>query len=280
MALLALAECRWPLRAEPPKQLSQRITWCGRPPSRSADSTPPDTSLPEACIRIVSLEFPGAEAPFRMELREYRQPGFAFAAWRSLESPGHAGEGAARLGGDAARTGGGYLRAGSRWAFVHGAFLGLTDTSAANLYPEEFKDRLAIAGEPVFVLPPEFEAFPLRGRIPGSEGLFQRAFLGVPWNGPIFTVAYACHGDTALAFRGYPQNADSLAHAYSYWKGRNETSKDGESLGFIGEDEFGYPIILKIFPEGILGFSGCFDPQLSREYVEKMQKMRFFWHNP
>lgn len=280
LVALAMAGCRWPLRAEAPKPLSQRITWCGRTPSGAYDSIPADTSLPEACVRILELEFPGAETPFRMELRAYREPKFAFAAWQSLGGMARSGEGAQGSAEAAARTGGGYLRAGSRWAFVHGAYLGLTDTSAANLYPEEFKERLAIAGEPVFMLPPEFEAFPLKGRIPGSERVFRRDFLGTPWRGPIFTVAYDCHGDTALAFRGFPQNADSLAHAYSHWKGRAETAKNGKTQGFIGEDAFGYPIILKQFPEGILGFSGCFDPQLNQEYLEKMQKMRFFWHKP
>jgi hypothetical protein len=209
----------------------------------------------------------------RMEIREYRQARFAFAAWRSLG-------GDARMGDIAARAGEGYLRAGSRWAFVHGAYLGLTDTSAANLYPEEFKERVAFAGEPAFLLPPEFEAFPLMGRIPGHVGIFVRDFLGLPWKGPIFTVAYDCHGDTALAFRGFPQNPDTLSLSLSAWKGHHESSKNGQSREFVGEDGLGYPIILKVFPEGILGFSGCFDSQLSQEYVQKMLKMRFFWHNP
>jgi hypothetical protein len=273
LALLALADCRWPLHADAPKPIAQRITWCGLPPSRFIDSVPADTSRPEACIRVLSLDFPGSESPFRMEMREYRQPRFAFAAWLSLGAAPRSGLGANR-------SGEGFFRMGPRWAFVHGTYLGLTDSSAANLYPEEFKERLGMIGEPIFQLPPEFEAFPLIGRIPGSEGLFLRDFLGTTWQGPIFTVAYDCHGDTALAFRGFPQMPDSLSHALSAWKGHFESGKNGQSGGFQGEDPFGYPIILKVFPKGILGFSGCFDSRLSLEHVEKMQKMRFFWHNP
>jgi hypothetical protein len=266
LVVLALAECRWPLRAEAPKPLTQRITWCGRSPVRWIDSVPADTAGPENCVRILKLEFPGTESPFRMEMREYRKPSNAFAAWRSL--------------GSAVRTAEGFFRLDSRWAFVHGTYLGLTDSTAANLYPEEFKERLAFAGEPVFVLPPEFEAFPLVGRIPGSEGLFARDFLGISWQGPIFTVAYDCHGDTAFAFRGNPQSVDSLSHAFSGLNARQESFKKGKSFGFQGEDALGYPIVLKVFPEGVLGFSGCFDSVLTQEYAEKMQKMRFFWHNP
>jgi hypothetical protein len=273
LALSAAWGCRWSLRPEAPKPLQQRITWCGRLPSAYSDSLPGDTLLAEACLRIHRFEFPGAESPFRMELREYRQPRYAFSAWRSLVS-------AARIGEGGVRSGEGYIRIGSRWAFIHGPYLGLTDTTAANLYPEEFKERLALAGEPVFSLPPEFEAFPLLGRLPGSEGLFPRVFLGTAWQGPIFTAGYLCQGDTAIAFRGFPQNADSLTHLLGAWKGRYESAKNGQTQGFIGEDRFGDPVILKVFPDGILGISGCFDSQLAQEYVEKMQKMRFFWHNP
>jgi hypothetical protein len=264
--LLVLASCRWPQKAEAPRPLSQRISWCGRTPVLALDSVPSDTTRAEACIRVLRLEFPGSEAPFRVEVRAYRKPYHAFHAWQSLSITRRNAEGCFKL--------------GARWVFLHGPYVGLTDSSAAELYPEEFKARLAIADEPAFRLPPEFEAFPLRGRIPGSEGLFFRDFLGESWQGPIFTAAYACHGDTALAFRGFPQNPDSLAGFLSRWKGRTEFGKEKRNGGFIGEDEFGHPLILRIFPEGILGFSGCYDSVLTREYAEKMQKMRFFWHDP
>lgn len=280
MLVLAITGCRMSLHAEAPKPLSQRVTWCSRPPVRATDSVPADTSRPESCIRILSLEFPGSETPFRMEMREYRQPGFAFAAWKSLGSSVRSSQAVPRPGADPARMGEGILWLDSGWAFIHGAYLGITDASAGDLYPEEFKERLAFAGETVFLLPPEFEAFPLMGRIPASEALFARDFLGIHWKGPIFSVGYACHGDTALAFRGFPQPKDSLSHAFSAWKVVGESGKNGQSGGFKGEDAFGNPFILKVFPDGILGFSGCFDSVLSQEYVEKMQKMRSFWHNP
>jgi len=271
MAILALAGCQRASQAEAPKPAAERMTWCGRQAGSLRDSVPADTAAAGACIRIHRLEFPGTEVPFRVELREYRRPYWAFAAWQALAQ---------------GRTQEGFARIGPRWAFVHGAFLGWTDSSAANLYPEEFKERLAFAGEPAIGLPSQFDAFPLLGRIPASERLFLRDFLGGTWPGPIFSVAYHCHGDTALAFRGFAQDPDSLAGSLSgsgisgRWTQENGFLGFGKEKEFQGRDAFGQPLILRIFRGGILGFSGCYDSNLGQEYAEKMRKMQVFWHDP
>lgn len=264
-AFLAFGGCRWTRPAEAPRPLQERVTWCGKPASRAFDSILADTALPEACLSVLRLDF-DAEMPLRLELRRYRDPVRAFAAWQSVSA--------------GARSQDGCARSGSRWAFVHGEYLGLTDSSASPLYPEEFKERLAFAGEPVFILPPGYGAFPLRGRVVGSERLFLRDFLGGNWNGPVFSVAYQCHGDTAFAFRASSQNQDTLRAFMAPWKGRRETRKSGKEWIFEGRDEFDHPILIENRDAGILGFSGCWDRELVRDYAEKMRKMQVFWHNP
>ena len=258
--------CRWPQLHEAPVPWAKRLTWYGRPADRITDSIPSDTVFSGACIRIQRLEFPGSDAPLRMEIRQYRTPVWAFAAWEGL--------------GAQARFQEGCVRVGKRWAFVHGNYLGLSDSSVGDLYPEEFRARLASLDEPVFILPEEFEAFPLLGRIPGSERVFTRDFLGGSWSGRVFSVAYPCHGDTAIAFRAGVQNADSLSMWMRYWKGPNHFGNSGEDGSFTGQDEFGRSMLLRKYSDGIFGISGCFDSELSQEYAEKMRKMREFWHDP
>jgi hypothetical protein len=215
------------------------------------------------------MEFPGATAPFRLELRQYRDPVRAFVAWQSLASQ--------------ARPQDGCVRIGSRWAFIHAAYVGLTDSSAGELYPEEFRERLGDSDEPAIQFPDQFKAFPLLGRIPGSERVFTRDFLGGPWSGPVFSVRYPCHGDTAIAFRAQAGDASSLAAWMKPWKGNGAlgVAADFErEKSYQGEDEFGRPMILRSFSGGILGISGCYDSDLGQEYAEKMRKLQVFWHDP
>jgi hypothetical protein len=39
-------------------------------------------------------------------------------------------------------------------------------------------------------------------------------------------------------------------------------------------------MIFWVFSEGIMGFSGCFDPELAQGYAENLQKTMVFWHKP
>jgi hypothetical protein len=266
LALASLIGCRWPQVREAPVPLAKRLTWYGRAAERVNDSTPADTAFAGACTHFQSLEFPGTDAPFRLELRQYRSSVWAFAAWEALGKQTRPQEGCARI--------------GKRWAFLHGAYLGLTDSSAGDLYPEEFRERLASSGEPVFILPQEFEAFPLQGRIPGTERVNIRHFLGGSWRGAVFSLGYSCHGDSAIAFRSGVQNGDSVRVWMRDWKGHNLFENSREDGSFTGQDEFGRPILLRKYSEGIFGISGCFDSELSQQYAEKMGKMREFWHDP
>lgn len=263
LTLSVLAGCEWPHRTDPPKPFSQSLTWCGRPAASIRDSIPADTGRAGACIRIQRLEFPGASTPFRIELRQYRDPVRAFLAWESLASPQN-------------RPQDGCVRVGSRWAFLRVPYVGLTDSSAGDLYPAEFRERLAAADEPSVLFPSQFAAFPLLGRIPGSERVFPKDFLGGPWSGPVFSVGYPCHGDTAIAFRTMALEDNSLSVWMQAWKGTVDFAKEKR---FEGKDEFGRPMILRFFSDGILGVSGCYDSELGREYAEKMRKMQVFWHD-
>lgn len=260
-----MSSCRQNLN-ETPRTLPQGLSWCGRSASLIRDSVPADTSAPDACLGVHLLEFPGAEGAFHLELREYRASWLAYAALQR------------RGGGRAVEEG--CIRLDSGWGFIHGRYLGLADSSSLLLTREEFRQNLVFGGQIGFSLPPEFEAFPILGRITGSERVFEADFLGMRWNGPIFSVGYRCHGDTALAFRGYTQNEDSLLSFIAPWEGRREILPRGRGWRFQGKDEFGRPLFLGYFSEGILGFSGCYDSSWNREFVEKMQKMRMFWSNP
>jgi hypothetical protein len=199
-------------------------------------------------------------------MRKYRTDYFAFAALESLDP--------ARF------SAGDLLRTGKGWAFCHGPYLGLTDSVALNLGREELKARLRIGGEAPVALPREFEAFPLLGRVPGSERVWLRDFLGGPWRGPVFSVAYRCSGDTAIAFRGLPQKEADLEDYLSLWKGHRDRGKNRNSWRFEGVDEFGRPMLFRFSPKGILGFSGCYDSVQGQEYLEKMEKTGVFWNNP
>lgn len=266
-ALLALQGCEngdTPVQGLP---LSQKVAWSGHPAARASDSALADTADPASAIRIHRFHFPAVDGgDLGLTVWEYRADHWAFAAW-SRESGGESPERGA------------YRRDGS-WHFIQGRFFGRADTSAGALTAAAFRDRLVFAGEQENSLPALFSSFPLLGRIPQSERMPDRIFLGHRWNGPVFSAEYQCHGDTALAFRANPQPQDSLRIWMRPWKGKVDSTRDGREWTFRGVDDLGRPMVLENFSDGIAGFSGCYDPVLEREYVEKMKKTQVFWHKP
>ena len=261
---LWLAACRPEDRASP-VPVSQRVAWSGRFATDAKDSVLSDTVSAGACLRTHRLEFAGTD-PLILNLREYRTAYWAFAAFRRLER------------GEPPREG--WLATGDRVYVVHGAYLGELDSAAGSNSVGTLRDRLKFVGSAATSLPPEFESFPLLGRIPNSERVGTEDFLGHAWEGPIFSVAYHCHGDTALAFRGFPQSAKRVAEWMFGWKGEVDSTHSGREWRFKGVDEFRRPMIFGFFSEGVAGFSGCFDPLLAQEYIEKMKKTQVFWHKP
>lgn len=247
--------------------LMQKVIWTGRPAQSITDSIPIDTVEPASVIRVHRLVFHGREgAPFVVSLREYRADHWAFAAWLTWS----AGEPPLR----------GAIRSGPRWIFSQGRYLGIADTAGSGISVAAFRENLVFAGEPEFPVPALFAAFPLLGRISNSERVVREEFLGYAWMGPVFSADFHCHGDTATAFRAPSQNADSLRAWMLPWKGRSDSLEAGRHWQFRGEDEFRRPMIFWVFSGGVAGLSGCFDPVLEKEYVEKMEKTQVFWHKP
>jgi hypothetical protein len=219
----------------------------------------------ELPLRIHFFGFPGADSA-DLRLLEYRDPYAAYAAFQRLATEDELADG--------------FYREGDAWRFRHGRFLGSLNRSGEDAASEMPANGLAFQGESLFAIPGEFASFPLLGRIPRSERVILRHFLGREWRGPVYTVAYRCHEDTATAFRALAQSADSVDGWMREWNGKQDTLNWGREIHFQGQDEFRRPLVFWKFSEGVMGFEGCFDPILAQEYAEKMKKTAMFWHKP
>lgn len=247
--------------------VTQMVTWGGRPPVSGLDSLPADTTDAGAAIRYHHLVFAGPEgAAVNLRLQEFRTDYWAFAAWRKRGVGYSAQRGAVRIQG--------------KWHFAQGRYVGEADTAGIGFSVSVLRDNLLFAGEPEFPIPAPFASFPLLGRISNSEQVHGSGFLGFSWVGPVFSAEFNCHGDTALAFRGELQHSDSINAWMGPWKGKIDTLKSVRDWRFQGVDEFRRPMAFWIFREGVAGFSGCYDPVLESEYLEKMQKTQVFWRKP
>jgi hypothetical protein len=145
---------------------------------------------------------------------------------------------------------------------------------------ERFRDGLKFGAEPAFRKPRLFASFPIQGRLPASERVVSRHFLGRIWQGPVLTVSYRCGEDTATGFRAYPQPGRWVSAWMREWEGAVDSARGPDEKRFQGLDEFRRPLIFWSFSEGIVGLEGCFDTILAGEYVEKMRKMSKLWVHP
>jgi hypothetical protein len=213
-----------------------------------------------------TYEFTGLDS-VRLSLMEFSETWMAYAAFQYSAGPMGMAEG--------------FHRVPGALIFPHGHFLATLESPQAGMAPAAFlRENLVFLGEDLFSKPEEFSAFPLLGRIPHGERVISRDFLGRTWQGPVFTVAYRCHTDTATAFRAWTQNSDSVKSWLTAWKGKTDTLNWGRDLHFQGQDEFHRPLIFWFFPEGVMGFAGCYDPNLAAEYAKKMEKTASFWKKP
>lgn len=239
--------------------LSQRVTWQGAGPS--SYRVEPADSLG---ARLHVFEFPGADS-VRLILREFPRDYDAFAFFQKNLPAETDGENS--------------YRSGNALFFFHGTYLGSLTTSRAEMIPASFlKEKLAFKGEALFQKPAVFAAFPMADRLPHSEAVLDSDFLEEDWTGPVFCVRYQCHDDTAVAFRGLPQN-EKLANWFSIWKGRADTVAWPREIHFRGRDEFRQPLVFIAFSSGVMGFSGCFDSVLTDQTLEKMKKMNVLMPN-
>jgi hypothetical protein len=268
-AAFLLCGCRLSKEPEaPPLPLSQRVTWLGMPAVSYADSLPPSPDSGQNALELPAgvheFGFSGPDSA-RLRLSEYREAYWAYAAFQRSAKPFELADG--------------FYREGDVWFFLHDRFVGELRTAGGVLaaFP---KENLAIQGETLPANPKEFEAFPLLGKIPHSERVIPRHFLGRSWRGPVFTVSYRCHGDTATAFRAFAQNFQEASGWMRDWEGKPDTLNWGREIHFQGWDEFRRPLIFWIFSEGVMGFTGCFDRNLAQEYAEKMEKTAIFWPKP
>lgn len=274
-----LIGCRFSKAPEAaPMPLSSRVTWAGTTASVYSDSLIRDDGGGSGNEEIAS---PGAggtplrlhrflfAGPDSLELRllEFRQAYWAYAAFQDVAGK----DGMAR----------GMFEEGKTLRFLHGAFLGeLRSLNGSEIESATLFDQLLIQNEERALSPKEFAAFPLLGRIPHSERVISSHFLGRQWRGPVFTVGYKCHGDTATAFRAFPQDLKAAKLWMGDWNGKSDTLDWGREIHFHGVDEFRRPLIFKVFSEGAMGFAGCFDTLLSQEYAEKMEKSAILWPKP
>jgi hypothetical protein len=255
--------------------MSQRVTWDEAIALSYSDSLIQSEGGNEDTLSLAAVRSPWRVHRFlfagpdslELGLFEYREAYWAYAAFQS--AAGKAG------------ITRGMFEEGKTLHFLHGALLGeLKAMTGSEIEPASLLENLSFQGEDLFLLPKEFAAFPLLGRIPHSERVISSHFLGRQWRGPVFTVGYKCHGDTATAFRAFPQDFNAAKLWIQDWSGKSDTLGWGREIHFQGLDEFHRPLIFWVFSEGIMGFAGCFDTILSQEYAEKMEKSAILWPKP
>lgn len=231
------------------------MTWEGRAPTAYYS----DTSGHH-------LEFIGQDT-VRLILREFDRELGAFAAFSEKANPKEMNDGT--------------YRERNSLGFYHGRFLGEIQSAQAGLMPANLlKTKLVFQGEELFLKPEEFQSFPLIGRIPKSERVILRHFLGKNWPCPVFSVQYRCHGDTATAFRAFASSRDSSFSWISGWEGKVDTLSRGKEIHFQGQNEMREPLLFWVFSENVMGMVGCYDPTLALVYAQKMQKMTVLLPDP
>ena len=266
---LILGSCRQSQSPEiQPIPFSQRVAWGGQTAMEYQRSAPEnaDTTKPANPIRIHSFHFAGPDT-VQLILTQFRNPYWAFASFQKASNSSELADG--------------FYRDRDMLIFHHREFMGMMKYTRGGLVPAEFlKENLTFQGEDLFTKPEEFAAFPLLGRIANSERVIPDHFLGREWRGPVFSVAYRCHGDTSIAFRAFNQNFQDIQNWLVGLRGKKDTLNWGREIHFQGWDEFRRPLIIWVFSEGVMGFTGCFDLTLAQEYAQKMKKTTVLWPKP
>lgn len=249
----------------PPLELSQKIRWSGSLAVSYADSliATEDSLRTGNAFRIHEFGFPDST---HLRLFEFAHAYGAYAAYQRIAGTEAVAES--------------HFRENSTWRFHHDLFLGELTSPQGQEQGDELMENLSFRGETLFLKPKEFEAFPLLGRIPLSERVIAEHFLGRDWRGPVFTVAYRCHGDTATAFRAFAQDAGQMEEWMGAWKGDKDSLDWGREIHFQGQDEFHRPLIFWKFSKAVMGFAGCPDTILALNYAQKMKKTAIFWPKP
>ncbi len=117
-------------------------------------------------------------------------------------------------------------------------------------------------------LPAVFGAMLHQGRFPGSERILTREILGMPI-GPALAVAMDCHGDTAWLYVAPHREKASRAADSGAWEGWR--ADPGESGMFSRESRDLPPVRLAVFPPGVVAVEGCFDQNLSNNWIKRQK---------
>lgn len=255
-----LAGCELiPKPPSPPLPPSEKVRWEGRPPERFlTDST--------GTVRLHTLDFRGPDS-LRLRLTEYASDVLAFQAFQSKASSEELRQG--------------YFRDRNSQVFVHGPFVGELQLSRGGLLPASFlKERLTFPGEELFQKPKAFQTFPIAGQISGSERVLTPEIFGSRSSDVLVAMAYECHQDTALLFRGHPPFSSDPMDWITVKKGILDTSRWGRERHFSGVLEERVPLVLWIFQGEVAGVWGCYDEKLAQEYVEKLKKTAILSEKP
>lgn len=251
----------------PPLPLSQKVRWSGNLAVGYSDSViaNADSIHWGNAYRIHDFRFSDPDSA-SLRLFEFTHSYGAYAAYQRVSGLEAIGEG--------------HFHDGPAWRFHHDRYFGELTSRFDPVQGDELIENLTIQGESLFLKPKEFDSFPLLGRIPHSERVIAEHFLGRGWRGPVFTVAYRCHKDTATAFRASAPQAMPLEEWMMGWKGQIDSADWGREVHFQGEDEFHRPLIFWKFSKEVMGIEGCFDTVLALEYAEKMKKTANLWPKP
>ena len=267
-SIFVLPGCRFtPEAPAPPMPILQKVRWSGGLAAGYSDSliATGDSLHWGNAFRVHEFAFSDLDST-RLRLFEFAHSYGAYASYQRVSGPDGIVEG--------------HFHDGPVWRFHHDRYTGELTSRLDQAQGDELIENLTVNGESLFLKPKEFESFPLLGRIPHSERVIAEHFLGRDWHGPVFTVAYRCHDDTATAFRAFAQDAKVLDGWLGAWKGQTDSTDGGREIRFHGEDEFHRPLIFWKFSGAVMGFEGCFDTILALEYAEKMKKTAILWPKP
>jgi hypothetical protein len=252
--------------------ISQRVTWEGHLAfAYSVDSVKNLQENADSSLNFLEkhrhhFDFNGSDTT-HLILHEFDQEYLAYAAFSKRANSIELGEG--------------FFRDRNSLFFYHGRYLGEISYARIGLISANFLiSKLVFKGEDLFLRPHEFASFPLIDQLPKSERVILADFLGKSWKGPVFTMQYRCHEDTATAFRANSQVGKFDFALIQGWTGQLDSlSKKGE-IRFMGQNELNEPVVFWVHSRGIIGMVGCYDSIFSLAYVEKTRKMVILWEKP
>ena len=155
---------------------------------------------------------------------------------------------------------------GDRVCFRRGRWIGTLDAMSWK-GADGFDRALALPGAPSpGGLPKVFGSLLYRNRIPGSERILTREFLGLKFSSRVFSVGMDCHGDTARLYAAGKIN-DEFIIALAGLPGWRSESVSGVRQ-FSSESSEMLPVVLRFTRGGMVAVEGCFDDSLTNYWLK------------